>query len=75
MYTQSNLQNHNDNGYGDLWLQNRLKGLRHARMCLHLFADSGAYFEQMVPIPSSNGSLDRALCAHLEPSVMHFSDC
>jgi len=43
-----------------------LKGLRHARMRLHLFADSEACHEQMGRIPGSNGSLGRALCnAHM----------
>ena len=38
-----------------------LKEWRDARMCLDLFADSEGYHEQMDPIPSSKGSLDRAL--------------
>jgi len=38
-----------------------LKGLCHGQKCRHLFSDSEAYHEQMGPIPSSNGSLDRAL--------------
>jgi len=38
-------------------------------MCLHLFADSEAYHEQMAPIPSSAGRLDMALSnAHLSCS-------
>ena len=39
----------------------RLKGLCHDQKCLHLFSDSQAYHEQMGQIPSSNGSLDKAL--------------
>ena len=38
-----------------------LKGFCHCQKCLHLFADSEAYHEQMGSIPSSNGSLDIAL--------------
>jgi len=38
-----------------------LKGSWHGQKLLHLFVDSEAYHVQMVPIPSSNGSLDIAL--------------
>ena len=33
----------------------------YGQKCPHLFSDSEAYYEQMGPIPSSNGSLDIAL--------------
>ena len=39
----------------------RLKGIWHGQTWLHLFVDSEAYYKQMGPIPSSNGSLDIAL--------------
>ena len=38
-----------------------LKGLRYARIGLHLFVYYETYHEQMGLITSSNGSLDRAL--------------
>ena len=44
----------------------KLKRLCHGQKSLHLFSDSGAYIEQMGPIPSPNGSLDLALSnAHI----------
>jgi len=38
-----------------------LKRLIHGQECIHLFSDFEAYHEQMGPVPSSNGNLDKAL--------------
>jgi len=43
------------------WQGFYLKGLCPGQKCFRLFSDSEAYHEQMGPIPSSNGSLDKAL--------------